>query len=328
MTHQVQLNIDELKKARELIEQSRRILVISHRGPDADSVGSNSALRLGLEKKGKHVDSACADPIPEMLHFIKYGADFKEELSLTDIKSYDLLISVDCGAHQLLKYHETMPEILKGTPPIINIDHHATNDMFGTVNVVDTEAAATALVLYFVFQFLEIEVSSEMATSLVAGLYYDTGSFKHSNTSSEVLRVMSDLMERGANYKKVVKHLFKTASVNKLRLWGRALSRARLNDKNVLISSLMEKDLKDLNLEPSDASGVIDYLNTLPESKFCILLSEDMKGNVKGSCRTQRDDVDLSKITGVFGGGGHKKAAGFTIQGRLEEEIVRKVRIK
>ncbi|MDP4008681.1 MAG: DHH family phosphoesterase [Candidatus Peregrinibacteria bacterium] len=327
MNHRVQLSIEELKSARELIEKAERILIISHRNPDADSVGANSALRLGLESLGKTVDSACADAVPEMLKFIKYSDQFKQDLTWEEISSYDLLISVDCGAHYLVKYHEKMPKILQGQPPLINIDHHATNDMFGSVNIVDREAAATSLVLYFVFRFLNIVITNEMATSLVAGLYYDTGSFKHSNTTAEVLQVMSELMLRGADYEKVVKYLFKTASVNKLRLWGRALSRARLNDKNVLVSNLMEKDLRELNLEPNDASGVIDYLNTLPESKFCILLSEDLQGNVKGSCRTQRDDVDLSQITGVFGGGGHKKAAGFTIPGRLEEEIVRKMKI-
>ena len=327
MNHRVQLDINELKAARELIGQANRILIISHRNPDADSVGANSALRLGLESLGKKVDSACADPVPEILHFIKYGDQFRKNITWEEISGYDLIISVDCGAHYLVKYHETMPQIFQGNPPLINIDHHATNDMFGAVNIVDKEGAATALILYFVFQFLNIEVTKDMATSLVAGLYYDTGSFKHSNTSAEVLKVMGDLMTRGADYKKVVKNLFKTAAVNKLKLWGRALSRARLNDKKVLVSNLTEQDLKELDLNHTDASGVIDYLNMLPESKFCILLSEDAKGNVKGSCRTQRDDVDLSQITSVFGGGGHKKAAGFTIPGKLEEEIIRKVKI-
>ena len=327
MNHKIQLNINELKNARELIARSHRILIISHRNPDADSVGANSALRLALEGMGKVVESACADPVPEILHFIKYGDIFKQELTWEEIAAYDLLISVDCGAHYLLKYHEQMPQILKGHPPLINIDHHATNDMFGAVNIVDPEGAATALILYFVFQFLDIQITQEMATSLVAGLYYDTGSFKHSNTSAEVLKVMSELMAKGADYQKVVKYLFKTASVNKLKLWGRALSRARLNDKKVLVSNVGEHDLKELDLEPTDLSGVIDYLNMLPESKFCILLSEDLKGNVKGSCRTQRDDVDLSQITSVFGGGGHKKAAGFTIPGKLQEEVIRKVKI-
>lgn len=327
MNHRVQLDINEMTRARELIERSKRILIISHRNPDADSVGANSALRIGLEGIGKQIDSACADPIPDLLHFIKYGDQYKQNLNWEEIRTYDLIITVDCGAHYLVKYHETMPQILEGNPPLINIDHHATNDMFGTVNIVDPESAATALILYFFFQFLNIQITKEMATSLTAGLYYDTGSFKHSNTSAEVLKVMSDLMARGADYKKVVKHLFKTASVNKLKLWGRALSRARLNDKKVLVSNVGEQDLKELDLEPNDLSGVIDYMNMLPESKFCILLSEDLKGNVKGSCRTQREDVDLSQITSIFGGGGHRKAAGFTIPGKLEEEIVRRIKI-
>ena len=322
-THRLQLDIEEMKAARDLINRSPRIVVISHRGPDADAVGSNSALRLGLESLGKQVTSACADPLPQNLLFIKYATDFKQVIDLND---YDLVITVDCGAHGLVKYHETMPDFFT-KKPLINIDHHATNDLFGTVNILDREGAATGLILYFLLRFLDIEITSDMATSITAAIYYDTGSFKHSNTSAEVLKVMSDLIAKGANYELVVKHLFKTASINKLKLWGRALARARLNDKRILVSTITAQDFKELSLDPNELSGVIDYLNMLPESRFCILLSEDLKGNIRGSCRTLRDDVDLSQITGIFGGGGHKKAAGFTIPGKLEEEVVRKIKI-
>jgi bifunctional oligoribonuclease and PAP phosphatase NrnA len=328
MNHRIQLDIDELKKARDLISQSSRILIISHRNPDADSIGANSSMRIALERMGKTVDSACADPVPKELHFMKYGSGFKQDLTWQEIQGYDLIIAVDCGAHYLVKYHETIPQILSKEIPIINIDHHASNDLFGTANIVDREGASTTLVLYFVFKFLEVEIDSQMALAMLAGLYFDTGSFKHSNTTSEVLKIASELVDRGADYKMIVKNLFKTTSIKRLRLWGRALSRARLNDKEVLVSNITEEDLKELDLTPNDLSGVIDYLNSTPDSKFCILLTEDMKGNIKGSCRTQRDDIDLSKLSGVFGGGGHRKAAGFTIPGKLEEEVVKKFKIK
>ncbi|MBT6068355.1 bifunctional oligoribonuclease/PAP phosphatase NrnA [Candidatus Peregrinibacteria bacterium] len=328
MNHRIQLDIDELKKARDLIAQSSRVLIISHRNPDADSIGANSSVRIALESMDKTVSSACADPVPENLQFMKYGDQFLQDLTWQRIQEYDLIITVDCGAHYLVKYHETIPQILSKEIPIINIDHHASNDLFGNANILDREGASTTLVLYFFFKFLGVEVNTDMATSMLAGLYFDTGSFKHSNTSSEVLAVTSHLMHKGADYKLIVNHLFKTTSINRLKLWGRALSRARLNDKDVLVSNITEEDLKELELEPNDLSGVIDYLNSTPDSKFCILLTEDMKGNIKGSCRTLRDDVDLSKIAGVFGGGGHRKAAGFTIPGHLEEEVVKKIKIK
>ena len=133
------------------------------------------------------------------------------------------------------------------------------------------------------------------------------------------------LQSRGADFKTIVNKLFHTTPINQMKLWGRILNRARINKKNVVSSAVTKSDLQELGLTPKDISGVIDYLNSVPDSKFCVLLSEDLQGNVKGSLRTQRDDVDLSELTASFGGGGHKKAAGFTMPGTLEQETVWKI---
>lgn len=316
-THRVQLDLEEMKKARSLLEKAQRVLIISHRNPDADSVGSNSALRMGLVQLGKSVESACFDDVPASLHFIKHAVDFKRVINIED---YDVVMTVDCGASQQVKFQEIIPGFLT-LRPLINIDHHATNDFFGSVNIVDPEACATAIILYYFFEFIGVTLTPDIATSLITALYYDTGSFKHSNTTSETYKVMAALMKAGGVIDTAVHELFKNASVNKLKLWGRALARARLNSKGILISVITARDFKELDLDPSELSGVIDYLNMLPTSKFCILLSEDLKGNIKGSCRTQSDDVDLSILTSIFGGGGHKLAAGFSISGTLDDVV-------
>lgn len=309
----------EFDRARDKILASSRVLIISHKNPDADSVGANLALREVLESLGKTVTSACADPVPENCDFLYKADTYQNEFSSED---YDLIISVDCGSHYLLKFHEWKPELLDRTKTyLINIDHHSTNDFFGNINLVMVNTPATCFILYLFFAYCGWEINKSIATSLLHGLYYDTGSFMHSNTSSDVLRVAARLKAHGADHELCVKKQFHTTTVNKLRLWGRVLSRSSMNDNHAVVSALTKEDFIQENMDPEDLSGVIGYLNSVPEAKFCVLLSEDLKGNIKGSLRTQKDDVDVAKVANLFGGGGHKKAAGFTVPGRLKERM-------
>lgn len=317
------LPLNEIHKAKKLLQEAENILIISHRNPDADTVGTNLALKLALFQWGKHVTSACADPLPQDSHFLPGYNTFVQDVDLSD---YDVVVSVDVGAHYLLKYDKTHPELLdKEKTTLINIDHHPSNDHFGSVNIVVDTAAATALILFYILKEFELTLTRDIATCLLAGIYFDTGSFMHSNTTPEVYDVAGQLMSHGADFKVIVKKLFHTTPVNQMKLWGRILNRARINKKNIVSSAVTQKDLNDLGLTVKEVSGVIDYLNAVPGSQFCILLSEDLKGNVKASLRTQRDDVDLSELTSTFGGGGHKKAAGFTMPGKIEQETVWKI---
>lgn len=317
------LPLNEVLKARKLIRDAEKILIISHRSPDADTIGSNCALRLALAQIGKKSYSACADPIPRDCDFLAGSDNYLQKIVPEE---YDLIIAVDVGAHYLLKYQEELPQLLdKEKTKMINIDHHASNDFFGIVNIVLEDAAATALIMYYLLPEWGMVIDKQIATCLLAGLYFDTGSFMHSNTTSEVYEVAGQLQSRGAEFKRIVKKLFHTTPINQMKLWGRIMNRARMNKKNIVSSAVTQKDLDELGVSPKDVGGVIDYLNAVPDSKFCILLSEDKSGNVKASLRTQRDDVDLSELTSSFGGGGHKKAAGFTMPGKIEQETTWKI---
>ena len=152
-----------------------------------------------------------------------------------------------------------------------------------------------------------------------------TGSFMHSNTSKEVLETAGELIARGAEQKKITKALFHTTPVSQLKLWGRILARAHVNDKGAVVSAVTEQDLEECNSKPEETTGAIDYLNAVEGSRLSILLAEDRKGNIKGSMRTQRDDIDLTRLAGLFGGGGHKKASGFTLPGKLRPETIWRV---
>lgn len=317
--------VELLEEVRTLLKNANNILIFSHRGPDGDTVGANLGLKEALKTQwGKNVTSACIDPPPEYGLLLKgayeYVNDFKPQ-------EYDLYIAVDCGASYMIKFHEKKPEIFDKSKPFLNIDHHPSNDNFGTHNLVHDTAAAASFTVYHLLKYLGFTITRDIATALLLGLYYDTGSFMHSNTSKEVLETASELVARGAEQKKITKVLFHTTPVSQLKLWGRILTRAHLNDKGAVVSAVTEQDLEECNAKPEDTSGAIDYLNAVEGSRLSILLAEDRKGNIKGSMRTQRDDIDLTRLAGLFGGGGHKKASGFTLPGKLKPEIIWKVRM-
>ncbi|MFA5843176.1 MAG: bifunctional oligoribonuclease/PAP phosphatase NrnA [Candidatus Gracilibacteria bacterium] len=313
---------EQLQEVKNLLQSAQRIVIISHRGPDGDTLGANLALKHALKQWGKEAISACVDAPPEYSFMLDGIFEFVNDFDLTQT---DLVIAVDCGAHYLMKFHETKPGLLGGKIPLINIDHHPSNDRFGTHNLVDADAAACSLILYDLLLEWGFTITRDMATALLMGLYYDTGSFMHSNTTPKIMETAAQLLNRGADMKRIVKALFHTNPIPQLHLWGRVLSRTRISEKRAVVSAATKKDYTECQADPDHLSGVIDYLNSVPESRFSVLLSEDQKGNVKGSFRTQSDDVDVSELAALFGGGGHKKAAGFTIKGHLQPETVWKI---
>lgn len=299
-----------------LIKYSTKIAIIPHRSPDGDAIGSAVALKLAIKQLNIPVDTVCIDPPPQNTKFLVETDKFLNKL---DINNYDLLIFVDCGASYMSKFHDIIPTLLTAHP-VINIDHHDSNDFFGKINLVDPHAASTTQILYNLFVRWEINITPDIATALLTGLYFDTGSFKHNNTTREVLKISADLTHKGANIKAICKNLFQVNSIPKLKLWGHVLKEAKLTPKNIVSSAVSQKDYETCRTDSKELEGVIDYLNAVPESKFSILVSEDSKGGVKGSLRTQQQTVDVSKIAELFGGGGHKMAAGFRIPASLQEE--------
>jgi len=309
---------EKFLQAKRLIDKANNILCISHKRPDGDTLGTTVAWHLALKNMGKKTDMACVDEIPERFTFLADINKFRREF---DFREYDLIIVSDAGASYMTRYHEIYPEIFGGDVPVINIDHHASNDDFGLCNIVDSASASTTVILFKLFEFLEIPVTSQMATAMLCGIYNDTGSLMHSNTNLEVFEISGSLMEMGGRVHTVARNLFRTTPVSTLRLWGRVLENVRINEEGVTISVITWKDFQECGASSDEISGVVDMMNSVPGAKYTCLLNEDRSGKIKGSFRTQRDDVDLAELAGRFGGGGHKKAAGFTMSGRLQKEV-------
>jgi len=311
----------DFTKTIELILSSKSILIVSHRRPDGDTLGCAVAFNIALQKMGKKTLPVCMDEIPKRFHFLPRVSDFRREF---DLKNFDLIIINDAGAHHMTGFHEKNPDFLSKRVPIINIDHHSSNEGFGTINIVDPSASSATMIVWRLFKKMGIEINCEIATALLAGIYNDTGGFMHSNTTKETFEIASELIKSGVDVGEIVRPLFKESSLSQLRLWGYLLENLHLNDKKVLASVIDEGSIKVLGVRGSDTGGIIDLINTVPNVDFSILLAEDEE-MVKGSLRTQREDVNVSDIASRFGGGGHKKAAGFRLHGKLEKHTVWKI---
>ena len=306
-------------QAKRLIDGAKKILSISHKRPDGDTLGASCAWYLGLQQWGKQVDMACIDDVPERFSFL---TDMNRVIKEFNFRDYDLIIVSDAGASYMTRYHEVYPDIFKGDVPVLNIDHHASNDHFGTVNLVDAACPSATVLLYRFFDYFNVHITPAIATALLCGIYNDTGSLMHSNTTIEVFEISGKLMEKGGKIVQVAKKLFRTTPVSTLKLWGRVLENARVNEEGVTISVVTWKDFEECDAGPDEISGVVDFLNSVPGSKFTVLLNEDARGNIKGSFRTQREDVDVAELAGQFGGGGHRNAASFPLPVSAENYAV------
>ncbi len=300
-------------------QKAQNIVIVSHRNPDADSIGSNLALRQLLESMHKQVISACVDPIPKELHFLRKAGTYQNSF---DLVATDLIICVDAGSTSQTGFLDLQPEIHESKKPIINIDHHPSNNGYGSVNLIINDAASTTLIIYNLLKTFNVDLTPAMATCLLSGLYYDTGSFMHSNTTDEVYQTAAELMILGADMETIVKNMYKNRSFEQLRTWGKILDGMKVTPNNVVVSGITQSELCSCNASSSETSGIIDYLSTVKDAEFATLLVEDGNGNVRGSFRTRKNNINLSEMAGMFGGGGHKKASGFTLEGGLRKETV------
>lgn len=312
----------EFKKIAVLLKKAQKIAIISHKNPDGDTVGANMGLRYSLESIGKEVTSICQDTIPDKFYFLPNVTTYIKTL---DPGRYDLIFLVDIAAKSLIGFEPRQKELFSFFP-LVNLDHHPDNQLFGNVNAVDATAASATTVIFKLLQFLQIPITRNAATALLLGLYTDTGSFMHGNTSKESYHIAGRLLSCGGNSQLISQRIFRNFPVNRLRLWGEVFSRIKVNEQNVVSSVVTKDDFRHTNSNAEDLNGVVEYLNMVPDIKYAMLLTEDeQQHQVKASLRTLNDNVDVSSIAHQFGGGGHKKASAFRISGKIEEEVTWKV---
>ena len=309
------------------LKRSERIFVASHESPDGDAVGSLLATYLVLKATGRRV--VCYNPsqIPAVYRFLPEVDAITRNPS--DVVEFDTAVVLDCGNLSRLG---TMSDMVNAMPTVINIDHHVTNTKFGTHRLIDTEACATAAIIYRLIKAAGWPITRDVATCLYTGILTDTGSFRFSNTNREVFAICDDLTARGVDPYAVAQHVYGTYSLGRIKLLNLALDSIELSANGQMsIMTLTQQMLRDTRTQPEDADGLINYARRIEDVKVAALIQElaDAEGNplrtTNGPRRNYhvslRSDgsVDVAEIAMSFGGGGHPNASGFSIETTLAD---------
>lgn len=298
-----------------VIRRARRILLVAHNRPDADTVGANSALAEHLLLLGKHVDIACQNHFPDALKPL--GSREFHHPNQLDLASYEVIIacdSVDRGFDCLLSRFS--PDQVT-----IVIDHHPNIALNADIVIMDPEYSSASEILFHYFTHTEATITKEIATQLLMGILFDTGSLQHASVSARVLDIVSELIKRGAPLQRIVQTIFSNHSIAALKLWGKAFEKARYNPGNgMLVTAITRQDVAESGACVDDIYQVTSILSTVPDAKFSLVLSELDGGVVRASLRSmEQHGVDVSVIAKRFGGGGHRLASGFEIPGKIIE---------
>lgn len=302
-----------LKDAVELVSRSQRVAIFSHVNPDGDSVGVALGLYRGLLALGCEACVALSDPVPILYQYL---ADIEAVLADLPDHPFDLFFVADCGdIDRIGRLYTENRERFERTP-VLNLDHHDSNTMFGTVNYVDVTAASSSELAYYLLQKLEVDIDPEIATDLLTGIVNDTASFQHSNTDSRVLQVAADLRARRGNLEQVAFEMFRAKPLSTARLWGAILSTLKQDPSRGIVWAYMTERMAEETEAASDESeGIVDYMSGIREARMAVFLKEREPGVIRASLRSR--GVDVSQICRALGGGGHIRAAGCTIRGSL-----------
>jgi bifunctional oligoribonuclease and PAP phosphatase NrnA len=299
---------------------ARRVLAVSHENPDADTLGATLAVVRLVEELGGTADPVCTDPVPSLYDFLAGVDRFRTDPDTT--APYDLLVISDCGSLERIgDVAARHAELFERLPRVI-IDHHASNDAAGDADWIDPAAAATCEMVALLASRLDVGLDLDggaFAAALMAGIVMDTATFAHPNATPRTLLVSAALVEAGAPLADISRRLYRTKPDAQLRLFGVVLDRLEsADDGRVVWSSLTDADIAATGAERAHSEGIIDLLSQAEAAEVAILFKQ--AGNAtRISVRTKPGGVDATVLTGRFGGGGHARAAGASIEAPLEE---------
>jgi bifunctional oligoribonuclease and PAP phosphatase NrnA len=318
--------IPPVQDTRELVlarlREDERFVLAAHEGPDGDALGSLVAMQGLLEALGK--DSAMfisPDDLPLPREYRFFTLDGLITLPPADI-AQRTVVFLDCG-----NIDRNSASVLRDGAHLLNIDHHHDNTRFGTLNHVVADASCTAEIVWDLMHGLDVRPTPTVAEALYIGLITDTGRFMYENTGPRAHQMAGELIEAGVDVPGVYRRLYEGVPLGKLTLLALALSQLQRFDSGELaIATLSAEDFDRADAEESYSEGIIDHLRALERTKVAVLVRElssgERKGQHKVSLRATDDDVDVSIIARAQGGGGHRRAAGFSTSLESDELIV------
>ncbi|MDD2481160.1 MAG: bifunctional oligoribonuclease/PAP phosphatase NrnA [Lutispora sp.] len=294
-----------------LIRDSNNIAILSHIMPDGDNIGSSLALYNALNKIGKNAAFILEDDVPQIYKFLK-GSE-KVEKPQNNHK-FELVIVLDCGDTGRLGKSERYLEGRK----VVNIDHHLSNTNFGLYNLVDPNAAATSEIIYQLIKSLDIPLDKDISECIYTGIVTDTGQFQYSNTTNFTHQIAGDLIKQGVEPSKLYRDIYQNNSKAKMKLIGRAINSLEFYHQDKIASMTLKKEVfESIGAQDEDADGIINFARDINEVEVALFFKEAEDEKVKIGFRS-KDYVNVNEIAQKFGGGGHKRAAGATVTGEIE----------
>jgi len=318
------MNPDILQKAVDLIEKAGKVIVTTHTRPDGDACGCVVAVAEMLKSIGKDAKTILPSELPEWYEFLfsEKPAVLDKDVNIEQLKDGsffqpDLIVIVDTNSRKQL---DGLADFIENSKKqVLVFDHHITSDGLGNVELADTKAAATGLIIYDLFKYAGWKINKKSALALFVAIATDTGWFRFTSTDSRVHKASAELIEYGVNSAELFHKMYQSFSLPRFKLMTAMLNTLQLHfDGRYAEQHLLLKDFENTGAAYKDTENLIDECQKIETVEVCALFVEQKDGKVKCSLRS-RGGVDVRVVAQKFGGGGHREASGVHLQGPLEE---------
>lgn len=310
------------------IKKAKRVLVVSHVSPDGDALSSVGAILELLKILDIECVAFCGGRRTSTFDYLPHAEKIlQDEKEIGDLETFDLIITLDCGSLSRTGLSDEIKKAKSAKPEtyIIEFDHHPKVDDYADLEIRDPEKAATVEIIYNFLKENKVVINKNLANCILTGIMTDTGNFLYPNASDENLEIASKMMSLGAQFPKIINSTLRNQNIFTMKLWGMAMNNLKISKKyNIAYSVITDEDLEKLGpkeetkqyLEGDIFGDIAGFLGNLAEVKAIMFLRQD-GDRIKGSLRTSRPDMDISGLAQYLGGGGHPKASGFSLEGRI-----------
>ena len=306
----------------EEIKKANSIVILTHESPDGDAIGSSLGMYMALKSIGKSSDVILKE-FPRTFDFLPGAKEVKEE---SDIKNYDLAISVDCADLKRVMANEYFENAKK----TIVIDHHGSNTMYGDINFVNPVSPACCEILAGMFEYFNIDIDTKIGSCILTGIITDTGGFKYSSVTPETFEFTAELLRKGINVSEIYERVLETRTKANFELVKRSMDRLELLENGkVAFTYITKKDEEEVNAEPGDHEGIVEEGRSIEGVEVSVFIRQKEDENAYKISMRSTGNINVSDICYLFGGGGHPKAAGALIQGNVEqvkEQVLKEIR--
>lgn len=302
--------MSQFRKAKEIVKKSSSIYIVAHVNPDGDAIGGTFAMYLALKKLGKDVNVI----LPQHSKSFDF-LPFLEEGKTSIDNEIDLLIALDASDKERLAITQ---DEFKKAKNVLMIDHHKEKDRYGDICVIDSNKPAASELVFDFLKYMKIEIDRDIASFLYMGIITDTGSLSYSSTTPNTFKVVSELIATGINFSSIAYNLNNSMSEEKLKLIAKAINNMEIYEGGKIRFTYVDYDtIKELGVDEEDAEGMTNYLRNVKGTDVAIYVRGKSDGTLKVSLRAS-ENVDVSPVAIKFGGGGHMRAAGYTMKEPLE----------